>query len=405
MIGDTLIVLIMTTILGGGPGNDLLSFIPTDAYWKAKDVQVTPANMMLELNSIKPDDTTKPIAVRRLMAIRALGELKSADAINSLNSQLDSKQMFVADYAQRAIDSIQGKPPKADYLLSPAAMKKDLYMLPDQCAAVGQIRFRPGGAIDLKKLLPQNPDDPSAADQKSKVDDFVSGLIQAAESTGNVRIDGLTIALSDAIGPNQGFFVMFIRGQYDHKAAIDTIKSNMPNSKTVGDLEFLTNDQFGVCAPSDDLFIMASGPNFQNVPLDDIAAALKSGKGKIESCTDLMTVIKTVDTAAPAWAALTVSDNYKLAPPLTPLTSMSLVGKPTEQGMAFTVTGTGADADGVKSAADAFTGLINDGKGELTHQAELDPTNQSLSDLVNSIEITTDGTTLTAKATMKKMGQ
>src|SRR5438874_8131953 len=108
-MGEASIFLIFTMLLGGSPGNELLDLVPTDAYWKSKDVEITVPNIMLELNSIKTDDTAKATAVRRLMAIRTLGELKGADAVTSLKAQLDSKEMFVADYSQRALDAIQGK--------------------------------------------------------------------------------------------------------------------------------------------------------------------------------------------------------------------------------------------------------------------------------------------------------
>src|SRR2546421_8733531 len=120
--------LLFTMLLGGASGNDLLDLIPTDSYWKSKEVELTAPNIMVELNSIKADDTSKATAVRRLMAIRALGELKSADALPSLKTQLDSKEMFVADYAQRAIDAIESKPAAHASGVPPDRMKADLYM-------------------------------------------------------------------------------------------------------------------------------------------------------------------------------------------------------------------------------------------------------------------------------------
>src|SRR3954468_13520539 len=126
---ETSIFLIFTLLLGGGTGNDLLDLIPTDVYWKVKDVEPTVPNLMLELNSIKADDTSKAVAVRRLMAIRALGELKTPDAVNSLKAQLENKDMCVADYAQHAIDLIEGKPSAHSSGVPPDRMKQDLYML------------------------------------------------------------------------------------------------------------------------------------------------------------------------------------------------------------------------------------------------------------------------------------
>ncbi len=402
---DTIIVLVMTTLLGGAPGNDLLSFIPTESYWKAKDVQVTVPNLLLELNSVRPEDATKPTAVRRLMAIRALGELKSADALNTLNQQLTSKEMSVADYAQRAIDQIQGKPLKTFFAVQPGIMRKDLYMLPEHCARLDRYGFANRGALEPKKLNPANPDDASAADQKTKVDAFITGLINLAETTGNIRADGVTIGLADTVGENEGFFVMYVRGQYDHKAVADAIRPQMPNAKTGGDLEFMTMADFGCAAPSDDLFILASGPA-NNVPIDEVGDAFKEGKGKIDSNTDLMDVIKTINITQPAWAALAVTDSYKQAAATgRNLKSITLIGKAAEHGIAYTVTAAGVDADGAKSAADALTAFTNDSKGEVNHNAEQDPTYQPLSDLVNSIEIKSDGSKVTATATMKKLGE
>ena len=63
--------LLFTMLLGGASGNDLLDLIPSDSYWKSKELELTATNIMVELNSIKADDTSKPTAVRRLMAIRA----------------------------------------------------------------------------------------------------------------------------------------------------------------------------------------------------------------------------------------------------------------------------------------------------------------------------------------------
>src|SRR5688572_3734372 len=166
--------LIMMLISGGA--NDLLDYVSTDYYWRAKGVPHVTAQQLLD--ELKPpaagpdiarliaslgaagfDEREKAAAailkhgpsvipqleratrgtdaeiasratsliqqlkiggkgaaVRKLMAIRTLGEMKKAEAIPALKALLDSKEMFVADYAKAAIAQIEGKPlpPRTD---------------------------------------------------------------------------------------------------------------------------------------------------------------------------------------------------------------------------------------------------------------------------------------------------
>ena len=81
-MGEASIFLIFTMLLGGSPGNELLDLVPSDAYWKSKDVEITVPNIMLELNSIKADDTSKATAVRRLIAVASTATTKRASAMS-----------------------------------------------------------------------------------------------------------------------------------------------------------------------------------------------------------------------------------------------------------------------------------------------------------------------------------
>ncbi len=183
--------------LGGlfGSGNDLLDYIPAEAYWRLKSVQMTYANMADEARSADPaaavnlarvfetssgedrdrlalalidqgesaraeldrlsrsadadlaarakaclaaiDQAPKARAVRRLMAIRTLGGLGKKDAIPLLQPLLNSKEPFVAAYATEAIASLDGKP--APLRSFPPALKGDVWRLPGECRAVAQI--------------------------------------------------------------------------------------------------------------------------------------------------------------------------------------------------------------------------------------------------------------------------
>src|SRR5213075_163124 len=81
---------------------------------------------------------TKAASVRKLVAIRALGEKKSREALPALQPLLNSKEPFVADYAARAIAQIEGKP-LPSRRLTPENLKTDLSLLPATCSIVGQV--------------------------------------------------------------------------------------------------------------------------------------------------------------------------------------------------------------------------------------------------------------------------
>jgi hypothetical protein len=410
-MGEASIFMIFMMLLGGGSGNELLDLVPSDAYWKAKEVEFTAPNLMIELNSIKPDDTSKATAIRKLMAIRGLGELKSADAESTLKAQLESKEMFVAEYAQRAINAIEDKAPNKSSGVPPDQMKKDLYMLPEHCGAVGQAKLLPGKPLDWKKLLAKKPDenggdnDPQQAELMTT--QLTGSLIYVAEMTGNIRVDGVTIGVAEEIGPQQGFVCFLVRGQWDADAVKGALQTQFNQTQTVADMEFMTPGFGGAAAaiPSNELFTFMGGPSANALPMEDIAEAIKSGKGKLENATDLVKVIESTDIAQPYWASMIVTGTYAQAPMLAPLESLKLTGKPTAEGVKFEATGASKDADGTKSSVDQFTSLIEEAKTELSREADRTPQLQPLVDFFSSIELSADGVTAKGTGTMKRLAQ
>src|SRR3954468_2875328 len=196
------LVTLITFLLGAG-GGDLLDYVPTESYWKAKQVTVTPeqlvgdlrptpvaqvGELVAQLNSpdaavrdaaaakiraagpgaipaLKEETDSeivevarrakaliqeitadmKPASVRRLMAIRTLGERKEKAGLDVLRPLLESKEPFVAEYAARAVARIEGKPYERQR--PEGQMKQDVWLLPANCAVVGQLSPRTGLAI------------------------------------------------------------------------------------------------------------------------------------------------------------------------------------------------------------------------------------------------------------------
>ena len=221
---------ILMLLLSRGGGNDLLDYMPADAYWRIKGVTVTVERMVAELATAEPGDGAQAKAVRRLMALRALGELKEAEALPALRPLLESKDLFVADYARQAIAAIEGKPsvrPRP----AEAALWKDLCLLPARCSIVGQARPPAGGPVAFDKLLkdaetvlPPMPDPGAALHEWAKV------LVTVAERVGNVRLDGATVGVGEKPGDRTGSLVAIGRGLYDPEmlALIQPLDRSVP---------------------------------------------------------------------------------------------------------------------------------------------------------------------------------
>ncbi|MDP6044720.1 MAG: hypothetical protein QGG25_03850, partial [Phycisphaerae bacterium] len=210
MMGGPMMLLMV--LMGGGGGNDLIDYIDTNTYWALQSVEVTVPAMKAQLGPIdadaaaalagdligddeakaasasakiksiglaamphlekaarqaqgKPDKAARvqnligelyanvqAPAVRRLMAIRTLGELKKLDGLATLTPLLKSKTLFEAEYAAAAIAAIGGKPFKRPGLSTKERMK-DVGLLPAGCGVVGQAVMPPGKPVDVLKAL------------------------------------------------------------------------------------------------------------------------------------------------------------------------------------------------------------------------------------------------------------
>lgn len=83
-----MMIALLFTFLSGTSGNEALDYVDGDLYFKSKGVEMTVESMMLEAKKpdLGEDAFTKEASVRRLLAIRTLGELKDKKALVILNS-------------------------------------------------------------------------------------------------------------------------------------------------------------------------------------------------------------------------------------------------------------------------------------------------------------------------------
>jgi len=204
----------LAVAFGGGGANDLLDYLPSGAYWKAKRVEPTLENMLAELKRpAKPDAKKLPELfkklgadefavresasaairamgpavipaleaeagratdvevrarlaqlvgelsrgakareVRLLMAIRTLGEMKKREALASLRPLTGSKEPFVAECAKAAIAVVEGR----KHSRSETAAKDlaaDPWLMPGYVGVVGQMRVPGAPAVSLEESI------------------------------------------------------------------------------------------------------------------------------------------------------------------------------------------------------------------------------------------------------------
>jgi hypothetical protein len=459
-------LLMLLLFLGGGDGNELLDYLPSRLYWKVKGVELTPEAMLAELNpAAKPDAAALILAlgddafekrekamrdlraigpeavpalrkalesdnaeirnradalirelsgaaragdIRRLMAIRALGELKAAGAEQALQGLLASVEPFVADYARTALSSIRGQERPAAVLPAGAA-QADLALLPAACGAVGRTTWPAGRPVDYDALLKAVAAIPFGGEQPTErqLEEGARQAIALLERIGNARIDAVTLGVSAEIGDRIGFVVVSARGRYDAKALRDLITplSRLP-VRTVEGVEVVPVDrEVAFLMPSDERLVFVAGPSADAMPLEEIAKAARAGASKAPA-PDVASLAAAVDTSRPFWISARVGETWREAPLLAPFDAVTLVVEAKGDTHAITLAAKGKDAEAVKAVVATFEkGLQEAREGIARAVQELHvPQIKAFAAFMESVAVKTDGATVTVTGTLKGGG-
>ncbi|HUT37579.1 MAG TPA: hypothetical protein VNE39_29130 [Planctomycetota bacterium] len=463
-MGFGMMELLMLLLSGGGWGNDLMDYLPTSAYWKAKGVEVSAERMTAELAVAEPADLAQLIrdlgaqkhetreaasaklraigpvaipalkkaaesddpevrtrarellaglsggaqanAIRRLMAIRTLGEQKKPEAVAALRPLLESKEPFVADYAARAIAAIEGRAHER-----PAPTRemlwRDLCLLPANCGIVAQLRM-PGGQTTsfeeaLKTIVPTLP---GGQDVGKAVAELTKGISAVAERVGNLRLEGLTLGVADDVGNKTGFVVIVARGRYDAaavKAAFTQL--NLNATKVEGMDTFSPDRELRLIPCSDERFVFTGGPSSEQLPLKELAAALQANADKPALAAKMLDLIKGIGPDAPVWAAVAMSDTYRQASFLAPYDTITATGRNAEVGvLAVTVAAVGKDPEAVKGSVAEVEKGVKEGLAEIKQHAAEMPFVKPIVEVMESIRIETAGAKATLTAKLKGQG-
>jgi len=413
--------LIFTILLSGGGSNDLLTWMPTADYWKAKGVTVSASAMLAELKAPAAPAGTKPATapsadgapapgpkaaeVRRLMAIRTLGELKAKEATAALKGLTSSKDAFVAEYAQAALAAIEGKAysrprPTAE------ALQKDVWLLPQNCGLVAQASPSLGTGMAIDKVL-ESMGESIPADQKDAAREKVTEMILAvAEKIGNARLDAMTMGVPDDVGSRNGYVAVIARGQYDRAAMKEMLRENARGNErqeTIEGAEFIGLGG-GACVlmPSADQFIFLAGPKWEMLPIAEMAKAVKAGKGGLADNPDMVKLLKTVDMKKPLWGAARVTEAYTALDVAAGFQTGTLTGELKNNAIELKLAAHGGDPNAVQECVSLAQTYIQDGRNGLQREIARMPMLQGLADFLDSIKFEVKDGDVTGTATLKE---
>lgn len=460
MMAPSFGVLLMLLTMVGQTGNHLLDLASTEAYWKSKNVTVSVESMLAELKPppaaadlnrqivelASPDAAAREAAskailtagpgavgpleravslndpqisgaarellaqirlankaaqVRRLLAIRTLGELKDAGATGALTPLSTSPDPFESEYAKRALSMIKGQP-YASPDVDPKLRLADALSLPADTRAVLQQIATGGTWTPLEKMLEAAPAMPGMPpiDKAKMRDEVTAGIVKLAEQIGDVRIDAVTAGLSGDPGPNAGFALILVRGLYDRDAVVATLRKAEIQSKPVAGLDVFTVERNILLIPLDNArFALLAGPRNDALPINDVVAALQGAKPGLAAAPDMKPLLDAVDAKQPLWGVAKMTDTYKKAPILRSLDTLSLTG--TRDGatsLKLTLKAIGPDADGVKAAAAEAGALVQQGLAAVRQAARDMPALKPFQTFLESVKIDVNEKSLQATA-------
>jgi hypothetical protein len=351
-------------------------------------------------------------AIRRLMTIRTLGEAKEAKAADQLKKLLQAKEPFVAEYARRAIAQIEGKPyqrplPTAD------DMKKDLAALPASCAVVAQARmvFAAMTPKKMAEMMPAEMGDAAKASEK-----MAEGLIQALETCGNIRLDGLSAGVAGDIGDRKGFVVLVGRGEFDAagvKIAVQAmtggrgssdVSSSQPTTQPLpAGVEIIRLDrQLCLVLLGNNRAALIVGPPQQALPVDEVVKGLVSGKGGVTGDADMAKLLAKVDMTSPIWAACRVTECYRQVPHLAGVDTIIATTQYKNDTLTANLTAVGASPEAVEKSRLAVEEVLKEVQVEASREAQRTEFLKPIAEALQSIQFKQEGSTVTGSGTIKQ---
>lgn len=396
-------LMIVTMMMSAGmpAGNDIISWMDSKTYWDSKSVTITVKSMTSEL--IDPKGArVRPI--RKLMAIRTLGELKNKQALGILKTLKKDKTLFVADYASWAIASIEGKA-YTQAKTSAVVLEKDLTLLPSNCGAIAQMpNFYSSKECKISETLDKikNQLQPMKMTKEKILAEVNNALLKVSGMTGNVRIDAITLGISQEIGDNHGFIVAVWRGLWNTQAIHQALATLKVKTSIKNGIKIYHPDKvMAFIILSDNRAISISAPNQEEMPLDEIISKIKANPKAAPAATPLPKLVKSAKANKPDfWAVARISNSYRQAKLLAAFDTVTFIGKRKKDMVHFTFTGEGKNAENVVAMVKTFEDLRKQGIKQLG-LAQTMPFYKPLFDCLQSVKISVTGKKFTLTASLK----
>ena len=451
-------IALLSFLLGGGSG-DLLNYVQTRNYWEGKDVQVTVETMLQEAAPPATPDISKQIAdlgatdpqtrdlaaasifklgavalpalrkaaadsgpeitdrsefliqrlepsvprasVRRLMALRTLGELKNPAAVPYLTSQLGSQEMFVSDYARAAIAQIDGEPTTRPVVTHPIDA---IRMLPSNCAAVMQITPKQTGAMDLTaaaaRLHPAHgPDGPAVLSNFSNI------ALSVAEAMGNMRLDTLSVGLSDDLGASQGCVTLIAGGEFSSANAARVARDHGAAMRKAEGTDIFESGREGTMFfPSDHLMVLMLSPTPEATPLKEVLDAVKARTQPHTTSPRIAALVQPMmaDSQKPhsAWIAATITDAYRVLPGVERLNAITLAADEENGALNYTLRGQSSGVAGAAATVDKLNGYAGLAVASFQARPEQDALSNAVLDFLSTMRFQSDGAAVTGTASL-----
>ena len=364
---------------------------------KSEDVEVAQAAKALVEKATPKGQEAK---IRRLMAIRTLGERKANEAIPALKALENSKVPFEADYARAALAAIDGKT-YTPALPDAKQMAADLALLGDDVGAVVQFRALAGEPLRVAEIV----DLEAAAGHKDTDTQLNKSLLAAVNGIGNLRLTAFTIASSRNVSEKEGYFIVILRGQYDPQAIKDSlINRGGPDGMEEKAIDGITTvqsskgQQVALITPSSELAVALLGlPSQKELPVIATVAAIKSGKGKFAENKAMAALLKDVDTTSPAWAACVVGESYKKTPVLEGLETIVATMQVKPGVVEISCIAKGSDQAKVDKAVKDFNQRLQDMQKTLSKWGKYYEPLKPITDSVLGVQVAQDKLNVTVK--------
>jgi len=266
-------------LLSRGGGNDLLDYMPTDACWRAKGVAaITVERMAAELTTTRYVETAQAMAVRRLMCLRALGELRKAEALppfaRAWTRRISSSPTTPARPSppSKASHTNARAPPKRTFGRTSASSPR--------AAASSPRPGRPPAGRSRSRSCSRTPCPwlPPGQDPGAALNEWTKLLLTVAERVGNVRLDAVTVGVAEKLGDRSGFLVAVGRGLYDPEALKAVLRQAGATAVQIDGLDVLTlQTRLAFLPCSNDRLVLAVGPTEEEIPAKELVAAIRRG--------------------------------------------------------------------------------------------------------------------------------